>query len=245
MVSASIVLFNPNIKILKETIASFLKINLEKKLYLIDNSPNRLSLEVYNHNDVEYIFIGKNIGFARGHNIVLNELISTYHIILNPDVIFNEKIISHLIGEFVSDNNLVCVAPKVRYPNNDEQYTCRKFPTLLDYVNRVLQFSKNRYENHEYKNLSLEEPFFPDWVHGCFLLFKTKDFQSIKGFDSRYFLYMEDVDLGKKIKKYGGKIKYVPHVEIIHHHQRGSRKNVKLGLFHLHSIFKYFLKWGL
>jgi len=76
------------------------------------------------------------------------------------------------------------------------------------------------------------------------MLFKTVDFKSLGGFDERYFLYMEDADICRKINKTEKKILYFPNVEIMHQHQKGSSKSVKLFIYHLSSAIKYFLKWN-
>ena len=66
----------------------------------------------------------------------------------------------------------------------------------------------------------------------------------LKGFDERFFLYMEDADICRRIYKSGKKILFYPKVEIIHQHQQGSSKNIKLFIIHASSAIKYFLKWG-
>lgn len=245
MVTASIVLFNPDLKILKETISSFLATKLDKKLYLIDNSSKRLPVEFYKHSAIEYIFIGRNLGFGKAHNLILNELTSKYHLVLNPDVVFHAATLPNLIHELEAEKDVTCIVPKVCYPNSKFQYVCRRFPSILDYVNRVFRFSKSKNYKHEYRDLDLENPFYPDWVHGCFLLLKTKPFKQLQGFDTRFFLYLEDVDLGKKIKKQNQRIKYFPKVSITHYHQQESKANLRLASIHISSIFKYFLKWGI
>ncbi|MBL4643582.1 MAG: glycosyl transferase family 2, partial [Flavobacteriaceae bacterium] len=63
-ISASIVLYNENIQILEQTINSFLKVPLSKKLYLIDNSPKRISHDIFKREEIEYVFVGKNVGFG-------------------------------------------------------------------------------------------------------------------------------------------------------------------------------------
>ncbi len=74
--------------------------------------------------------------------------------------------------------------------------------------------------------------------------FKTTDLQTLKGFDERFFLYMEDADICRRIYKSGKKILFYPKVEIIHQHQQGSSKSFKLFILHSVSAIKYFLKWG-
>ena len=94
-ISASIVLYNEDAKSLEKTIDSFLKIPLKKKLFLIDNSPTNVLKSYFINDEIEFIFVGKNIGFGRAHNLVLNKLNSSYHLILNPDVVFEIEIIKN------------------------------------------------------------------------------------------------------------------------------------------------------
>ena len=76
------------------------------------------------------------------------------------------------------------------------------------------------------------------------MLFRSLDFKNLNGFDERYFLYLEDADLCRRIQQYEKKIMFFPNVHVIHEHQKGSSKNVKLFFIHLSSAIKYFLKWG-
>lgn len=244
MISASIVLYQPDLDTLKKTIVSFLSTPLPKKLFLIDHSRTRTEHPLFEEKEVEYIFVGKNLGFAKGHNRVLSQLQSDDHLILNPDVQFSSDVIPTLIEKYQTEKGIACIAPKVRYPDGALQYICRRYPSVFDLMNRRLLLSKKRRDQHEYRNVDLDAPFYPDWIHGCFLLFKTADFKAIGGFDERYFLYMEDVDICKKIDQLGKQKYYFPKVEIIHHHQRGSTKKGNLFFIHLHSALRYFLKWG-
>ncbi|QTD36218.1 glycosyltransferase [Polaribacter batillariae] len=244
IVSATIVLFKEEISTLKETVACFLKTSIEKKLFLIDNNPtNRLEKE-FNHSDLEYIFTGKNIGFGAAHNIVLNKINSQFHLILNPDVEFNATVIPLLIDELGKQNSVSFITPKIIYPNYQMQYVCRKHPTIFDLINRKIKISKNQNIKNQYKNLDLEKTFYPEFIHGCFMLFKTEEFKNLNGFDERYFLYMEDADICRRIEKNNKKIQYYPKVKVIHQHQQGSSKNIKLFFRHISSAIKYFLKWG-
>ncbi|MDC0177547.1 glycosyltransferase family 2 protein [Polaribacter sp.] len=244
MITASIVLYNEKIETLKKAVDSFLKTPLKKKLYLIDNSPENILENYFKNTEIEYIFVGKNIGFGKAHNLVLDKINSEFHLILNPDVEFSFNIILTLITELKRNSDVSFITPKVIYPNKELQYVCRKHPTLFDLLNRKLLISKNKFQKNEYRNQNLEKPFFPEFIHGCFMLFKAEDFKNLKGFDKRYFLYMEDADLCRKIDKSGKKKLYYPKVEVIHQHQKGSSKKTKLLLYHISSAIKYFLKWG-
>ncbi|MFQ3182354.1 MAG: GT2 family glycosyltransferase [Polaribacter sp.] len=244
MVTAAVVLFNENLETLKKTVDSFLEAPLEKKLFLIDNSPKNRLEKYFKHPAIEYIFVGENIGFGAAHNMILDKINSEFHLILNPDVVFSSEVIPALIKIMKEAPSVSFVTPKVRYPNKEVQKVCRKHPTIMGLLNRRLKRSKNGSISNEYKYQDFEKRFHPDFIHGCFMLFKTIDFKNLKGFDTRYFLYFEDADICRKIDLTGKNKLYYPGVQITHQYRRGSSKSVKLFFHHLSSAVKYFLKWG-
>ena len=73
-ISATIVLYEEDIRILKKTVESFLQIPFKKRLFLIDNSKSNFLEKEFNHTEINYQFIGKNIGFGAGHNLVLEQI---------------------------------------------------------------------------------------------------------------------------------------------------------------------------
>ena len=244
MITAAIVLYKENEEVLKKTVISFLNTPIEKKLFLIDNSPTNKLGRLFKHKDIEYIFMGSNIGFGNAHNFVIENLNSTHHLILNPDIEFTPLVLPQLIEEIELHNRVSFITPKVVHPNNVIQYVCRKHPTFLDLLNRKLKVSKSKIFENEYRNQDLGEPFYPDFIHGCCMLFKTEELKKLGGFDQRFFLYLEDADICRTIYESGNKILFYPKVAVIHHLQKGSSKSIHLFFRHLSSAIKYFLKWG-
>ena len=243
-ISATIVLYKNNKEVLLNTIHSFLNTKLKKHLFLIDNSPTDNLKNIINHPEVEYIFTGKNLGFAKAHNKILTVLNSDFHLVLNPDVEFNKNVIPNLIDILKEKESCSFITPKVLYPNKELQNVCRKHPSVLGLINRKIKISKKRLILNQYQNINFNKPFYPEFIHGCFMLFKSKDFISLNGFDERYFLYMEDADICREIDSIGKKILYYPDVEIIHYFKKGSSKSINLFFTHISSAIKYFLKWG-
>ena len=243
-ISVAIVLYKEDDLTLQKTIKCVLESKNISKLYLLDNSP-KSSEEIYKNDDrVEYRFIGKNIGFGKAHNLVLEEIKtkSTHHLILNPDVIFDSKVLQNLVIELDKGNNISMIAPKVIYPNGEVQFTTRKQPRFSELIYRRLNINKKFIQSQEYRD-QLSKSFYPDFIHGCFMLFKTEDFIEVNGFDERYFLYMEDADICREIKKQSKEILYFPKEQITHIHRKGSSKSIKLLSYHLISAIKYFNKW--
>lgn len=248
-ISASIVLYKEDLKELQKTIICFLNTNLSKKLYLIDNTPNKQFQNVFNQQEIEYIGVGKNIGFGAGHNIVLEKIKkhSNFHLILNPDVTFSKETIPNLILQLEANEKISMIAPKVFFPNGDHQFSCRRYPTILELFARRVPFFKSVFkktiDKGIYKDKNLDIPFFAEYLTGCFQLYKTSDFIILNGFDKRYFLYMEDVDICKKIDTLAKLKLFYPKEKIEHVLKRGSEKRAKLFFRHLFSVVKYFMKW--
>jgi GT2 family glycosyltransferase len=250
IVTGSIILFEENLSDLQKTIDSFLQIPFSKKLFLIDNTETKFYEYVFVDDNIEYIAIEKNIGFGSAHNKIISIIknFSDYHLILNPDVSFKPSVIPNLINELKKDENISMIAPKVLFPNGEHQFSCRKYPTVLELIIRRFTLFKPLFNSiiykGEYRNQNLNKPFLADYLTGCFHLYKTADFVKLNGFDERYFLYMEDVDICKKIDESGKAKLYYPQEKIIHILKQGSSKSLNLFFKHTSSAIKYFLKWG-
>ncbi|CAA0204554.1 Glycosyltransferase, family GT2 [Tenacibaculum maritimum] len=244
-ISATIVLYKEDPIILKKTIDNFLAIPLTKKLFLVDNSPTNSLASIIKHADVEYIFIGKNRGFGVGHNNVIAKIknLSNYHLVLNPDVSFTPLVLPNLINQLKKDHSLAMIAPKAVFPNNTHQYSCRRYPSPLELLMRRFGWFSSIIDKGEYRDKDLTKPFYSEYIAGCFHLYNTSDFIQLRGFDERYFLYMEDVDICRKIDLLGKKKLYYPKEKIFHILKKGSSKNIKLLYYHIVSAIKYFNKW--
>ncbi|CAL2090764.1 Glyco_trans_2-like domain-containing protein [Tenacibaculum sp. 190524A02b] len=251
IISASIVLYKENIVELTKTIESFLAIPLSKRLFLVDNTFTADFENKFNSEEIVYIANRRNLGFGKAHNQVIERIKqkSNYHLILNPDVVFLKDALPNLIEELKINTDVAMIAPRVLFPDGQHQFSCRKYPTISDLLIRRLGFLKPLFEQSikkgEYNDRDLTKPFNPEYLTGCFQLYKTEDFIAINGFDERYFLYMEDIDICKKIEKYGKKKLYFPEEKVYHNLKQGSSKKIKLLLYHISSAFKYFNKWGI
>lgn len=251
VITGSIVLFEESLSDLNKTIDSFLNIPIKNKLFLIDNTPTKFFEYVFNDERIEYIASEENIGFGSAHNKIIEKINnkSAFHLLLNPDVSFEPEVISNLITQLNKDENIAMIAPKVLFANGAHQYSCRRYPNFIELIGRRFHFLKPIFKKiiyqGEYRDKDLSKPFYAEYLTGCFQLYKTNDFLRLNGFDERYFLYMEDVDICKKIELLGKKKLYFPQEEITHVLKQGSLKSLKLFFYHLSSAIKYFLKWGI
>lgn len=250
-INGSIVLYQNDEKLLKKAISSFLNTQLEVKLYLIDNSPTDSLKYLSNFDErIEYIFNNANLGFGKAHNIALKKSINNnvaFHLVLNPDAYFEEGVIEELYEYMEANKDVANVVPKVYNLDGTIQKVCRLLPTPMELiVRRFIPFKNIRerinkkFELHHfnYKNI-LNIPFFV----GCFMFLRVEHLKEIGLFDEKIFMYMEDIDLNRRLHaKY--KTIFYPYTSIVHIHARESYKRKTLFIAHIKSTIYYFNKWG-
>jgi len=237
-ISASIVVYNEDKEILQRVISSFLGITFDKELIVVDNSPKRkLDSFCENFHNIRYIFNnGKNIGFGAGHNLAFKKLQikSDIHLIINPDIYFDSQEMTNFLQWFIKEKDFALAIPNILNLNGSIQQVVRNIPTPFTLIKRRLGILKD--EIIIKKNSINEIPF----AHGCFLACKTEVYEKLHGFDERLFMYMEDVDIWIRAKKYG-KTVINTNFLVYHEYRKGSSKSFKLLFFHIVSAFKFFL----
>lgn len=249
IITASVVVYNTDIKLVEKVIKSY-KPSTVRKLYIIDNSP--ISTEWYlGREHIEYIFNNKNMGYGSAHNIGIKKSIeigAKYHIVLNPDLYFEPSIIDKLIEYSDKNTDVVYMLPKVLYPSGELQYLCKLLPTPFDLIIRRflpnVGFLKKRNDRYILKGTGYDKIMNPPCLSGCFMFMRTKTLEENNlFFDERFFMYCEDFDLMRRLHRIGRTI-YYPHVTIIHNHAKGSYKSMKMLKMHIRSACLYFNKYG-
>ena len=247
-----IVLYKNSYEEISNVITCCLKSNKNIYLYLIDNSPNdNLKTLRYHHLEkIEYHFNHKNLGFGVAHNIAIYKAIlsgSKYHLVLNPDIIIEPDVLDRLLEQLENNEDIGLILPNIKYPDGQTQHLCKLLATPFDLIGRRFVPLKkwnvsrnNKYELHfTGYNKTMQVPS----LSGCFMLLRTEVLEKIGGFDERFFMYCEDLDLCRRIGKVSKTIFY-PEISVIHNYEKGSYKLSKLLFYHIISAFKYFNKWG-
>jgi N-acetylglucosaminyl-diphospho-decaprenol L-rhamnosyltransferase len=159
-----------------------------------------------------------------------------WFVICNPDVEVARGQVESLIEAAVYEGALVA-APllwddRTEQPDDNVRPMVRLLPLLLSFLG-LPKYS--RYDPGE-----LMEHRTVDWASGAFLLVRADAFASVGGFDERFFMYMEDVDLCKRLTLSGQPVHYFPHVKIIHRAARDNRRLGSLAFWrHLHSLIRF------
>ena len=119
------------------------------KILLIDNSPYKyLQKYITQFDKLIYVFVNKNIGFSKGHNLSKKYLCDQkYHLIINPDIIIEDKQLKNKLINYLDKNNdAVMIQPLIiGYPDRNIQYLCKRNPSLLIQILRAF-FNKLIYK---------------------------------------------------------------------------------------------------
>lgn len=243
----SIVLYNTEF-IEVDNIVSILKCNPRvKKIYLVDNSPKKNNkFDILNLN---YLYTGKNLGYGAAHNIAIRNSLSEgvkYHLVLNSDVQIENHSIDKLLDYLDSNKDVGLIMPKVKNQDGTLQLLPKLLPSPSDLFIRVFTPLKKifparskSYVLANYQNKILNVPI----ISGCFSLFNVEALKKVGLYDESFFMYFEDFDLSRRLHSEFKTI-YYPETSVIHAHERGAAKSLKLFKVFILSAIIYFNKYG-
>ncbi len=251
MMNISIVLYHNRKIQVQKVLRSCLQSDLVHKVFLIDNSKNQALKTLHNEDGrIEYIHTGANLGYGKAHNIAIKKSMEediAYHLALNPDVYFKEGTLESTYDYMEENPNVANVMPQVFFPDGSPQYLAKLLPTPVDLIfRRFLPFEKlkrkliERYELRRFDHKKLVN--IPN-LSGCFMFLRTKVLEEVGVFDERFFMYLEDTDLNRRLHR-SFKTVFYPKAAIIHEYEKGSYKSLKLLGYHIVSAIRYFNKWG-
>lgn len=235
------------------------KIDFKFEFIAVDNaSTEDMSLGYLENADqdgtVKLVKLKKNIGFAGGNNAGAKVAKGKYILILNPDIFVNENTLSEMVKYMDEHPDVGILGPKLIYPNGIVQDSCRRHMHFFDlvikrtFLKKLPGFKKRlaKYTMTDFSHNDIQEV---DLLVGACFIIPRHVYEQVGGFDERYFLFMEDFDLCRKIAKAGYKVVYFPKVSVTHNHKRLSGGSIfklvtrKIFWIHLNSAFKYFWKW--
>jgi len=247
--TASIVLYQNDPEELMTVINCFLEAGPNVELFLIDNSPtDALKSTIPLDNRIDYEHNARNYGYP-AHNKGMQRSIGEgfkYHVVLNPDISFDTAILPKIIG-FMDDNpDVGLLLPKVHYSTGEIQYLCKLLPTPMDFVARLIlprKWIEKRMSRYELRISGYDKVMEVPYMSGCFMFLRNEILVEVGLFDERFFMYAEDIDLSRRIHSRYRSV-FFPEVSIVHRHEAGSYKNLRLFRIHVENVFRYFNKYG-
>ena len=207
-----------------------------EKVIITINTPEQIpNNKLFRSELFKWIFNKSSLGFSQNHNNAFKECKSDYFCILNPDILIKKDTFEKVL--FIKEQyGIGIIGPSLIDLSKNKQVNARKFPSVLS---TLYNFNKS---TPQYYKCIKNKVGFTDWVGGMFMLISSSDFKLINGFDERFLLYFEDVDICLKAKNKGLSVAEFNGLSVIHNARRTSHKSIRYFFIHLYSFFKFFLK---
>jgi N-acetylglucosaminyl-diphospho-decaprenol L-rhamnosyltransferase len=171
-------------------------------------------------------------GFGANHNGAFRRARGEYFCVLNPDIRLPRDPFPALL-ETLGDATVGIAAPRIVDAHGHTEDSVRKFPTVPRLVRKLLRADAGPDYALDADRVEV------DWVGGMFMLFRRTAFERVGGFDERYFLYYEDVDICRRLHGAGYRVVATTRAQAIHEAQRASRRDPRHMAMHARSMLRY------
>ncbi|MEE2035084.1 glycosyltransferase family 2 protein [Rhodococcus chondri] len=197
------------------------------------------------HPNVELLRTGGNIGYGGAVNRAVAEVDpdAEFVVVANPDVRWAPGSLDSLLDAAARWPRAGSLGPLIREPDGSIYPSARAVPTLVSGAGHALLgtvWPKNPWtQRYRQENEAVGERAV-GWLSGSCLLLRRAAFDTVDGFDSRYFMYMEDVDLGDRLGRAGWLNVYVPSAEVTHAKGHAAGRHPELMLpAHHESAYRF------
>lgn len=230
-------------------LGGLLQANPEIHIWIKDNRPSdRLKSFCQQHateTHVHYIDETAGMGFGANNNFLFNRIkreigfqSGDYFVVMNPDIIISPDTLARFIAQIKADQCAIA-APNLFRDTCFEQVdrNIRYFPG----ISSLLRILTMRSASSPYDKSSLQQTSTVEWASGAFLVFDPAHFEALQGFDLRYFMYFEDVDICFRSQQLLGKsVHFYPQFKLTH---LAAHKNRNLISKHAFWFFLSYCKF--
>lgn len=250
MIRLSVVIVSYNVKsYLLNCIRSVQKSaqKIPTEIIVIDNASADQSAEAVSREFSDVILIKNEVnrGFGAACNQGLEIAKGNYLLILNPDTLVEENAFEKLLGFADENPDAGLIGCKILNEDGSLQLACRRsFPTPWIAFTRLSGLSKlfpksSLFSRYNLTFLDENKPYEVDAISGSFMLLSRSAYEKTSGFDERFFMYGEDLDLCFRVKQGGFKVVYRPEASIIHFKGKSVSPTVdtQYHFFHAMKIF--------
>lgn len=239
LVSVIIVTFNCE-DFIDNCVKSVLKFLPENgEIIIIDNKSTDKTLEKlrkYNSNPkIKILESDENLGFGKANNIASKLVEGEYLFLLNPDTELIEPVFNELIDFYKSRPDIGLVSPKLVSDEGKVQAVAQNLPTVLGAIKEYIFGKSAAYEQYVPTGDSSVKV---EAVYAAAVLIKKDLFLELGGFDDKFFMYYEDIDLCRRLRGYGKSVYYFPGVKV-KHLIGGARATLNRNSLNLESSKKY------
>lgn len=210
------------------------------RIVVVDNGAEEAYDRIRNIGDttVHELAFGSNLGYGAAINRGLATVEESTVVIANPDIGLHPGAIDTLSQVLEADVNVGAVGPKIVNSDGSRYPSFRRFPSLWQSMWHGaigwLAPSSAATRSYRMSDLDPERAVVVPWISGAFLACSTSVLRRIGGFDPKYRLYMEDVDLCRRLNLFGYQIVYQPQATVTHFGGRSSAQRRTRSLLEHH-----------
>jgi GT2 family glycosyltransferase len=189
-----------------------------------------------------------NVGFPRGNNIGLGLARGQYILLLNPDTVVVGDALQTLVAYLQANEGVGVVGPQLLNGDGSVQSSRRRFPTV------ALGFLESTWLE-PYAPASMLRRYYVldrpddqvlevDWVTGAALMTRREVVEEVGGLDEAYFMYFEEPDFCRRVKRAGWRVVYVPQAQVVHYVGKSSEQAVTARHINFHRAkLRYYRKY--
>ncbi|WP_423918428.1 glycosyltransferase family 2 protein [Frigoribacterium sp. 2-23] len=193
----------------------------------------------------EFLELGSNRGYGGAVNAAVRQLgpECRWILISNPDVVLDPGSLDVLLSTAESDESIGAVGPAVIEPDGSVYPSARRVPSLRTGLGHALfanVWPDNPWTRLYHLDGEHDVRRTTGWLSGACLLVRRSAFEALGGFDERFFMYFEDVDLGYRLGRAGFTNVYEPAARVMHvgaHSTQNSSREMRL--VHHRSAYRF------
>jgi GT2 family glycosyltransferase len=250
----SLVIVNYNVK---EFLANLLvsvdhaSKGLEVEIFVVDNNSSDGSMAYLKRRfpKVRFIENTRNVGFGKANNQAIRLARGKYTLLINPDTLIKENTLRVLFEHMEQHPETGAAGCKILNPDGSfADESRRTVPTPWSALAKVLGLAaifprSQRFAGYYMNWLSEDTPSQVPVISGSFMFFRTEVLKELDGFDERFFMYGEDIDLCYRLTQRGMQIDYVPSTSIIHYKGESTKKdNIDYIIVFNKAMYQFFDK---
>lgn len=206
--------------------------DIEAEVYVVDNHSKDNSVEYLQKrfNNVNFIACNHNLGFARANNLAIERSESEYILLLNPDTIVGENVITDSIAFMDGNHTAGGLGVHMLKCNGESALESRRgLPTPLTAFYKMCglctRYPNNRKFGKYYMGyLSWDKPEKIEVISGAYCFLRRSAINKAGMLDEDFFMYGEDIDLSYRILKHGYTNWYLPS-KILHYKGESTQKS--------------------
>lgn len=216
------------------------------EIIVVDNASADETLKIASKFDfVKITNAGENLGFSKGINSGAKKASGKYLLFINPDTVFKKGNLSEMVKIFEENEKAGVVGGKMITQTGVSEKSAGRFFNFVETIFIILGLDEK-----VGVRFSPEKETKVDFVSGGFMMIRADLFRKLNGFDEKFFMYVEDMELCFRAKKEGYDTYFTPDAEVSHKGQGSSNRgfaviNIYKGILYFYkkhkNIFEYYL----